>query len=82
MGQRARHHVADDVAARAERRQRRGVDARHELVELALVDDVVLHALPCGEAQLVVGERRDPIERQPLRRADHASGTEARTMHE
>ena len=36
--------------------------------------DVVLNALPSGEPELVVGERRHPIEGEPLVVGDDASG--------
>jgi hypothetical protein len=74
MGERARHHVAHHVATGAERGQQRRVDPADELSQLALVDHVVLHALAGGEAQLVVGERRHPVEREPLVVGDHAAG--------
>ncbi len=50
--------------------------------QLGLVDDVELHALPGGEAQLLVGELGHPVEGQPLLGLMTPPGTEARTMHE
>ncbi len=74
VGERARHHVADHVTAGGERGEQRRVDAGDEATQVVLVDDVVLHALAGGEAQLVVGELGDVVERQPLLPADHATG--------
>ena len=42
------------------------VDAVDELVQLALVHDVELHALAGGEAHRAVGELGQAIEGQPL----------------
>ncbi len=74
VGERARHHVAHDVAAGGQRGEQRGVDAGDEAAQVVLVDDVVLHTLAGGEAQLVVGELGDVVERQPLLPGDHAAG--------
>ena len=74
VGKRAGHHVAHHVATRRERGEQRGVDAGHELSQLALVDHVVLHALSCREPELLIGECRHAIEREPLLAGDHATG--------
>ena len=67
---RAAHDVAHDVAARRQRGEQAAVDAVHELVQVALVDDVELHALTGGQAQRSVGELGQSIEGQPLLAAD------------
>ena len=69
--QRAGHHVADDVTAGGERREQRVVDATHDVVQLTLRNEVVLHALPGGQAHRAVGELGEAVERQPLIEGDH-----------
>ena len=54
--------------------KQRRVDPGDELAQFALVHDVVLHALASGEPELVVRERRHPIECEPLLVGDHAAG--------
>ena len=62
------------------------VDARDELVQLALVHDVELHALAGRQAHRAVGQVGEAVEGQPLlgaelaarhRRPDHARVVEA-----
>ena len=74
VGERAGHHVANDVTARAEGREQRGVDPGDEWFQLTLVDHVVLNTLACRQAKPVVGESGHAIECQPLVGADHATG--------
>ena len=69
--QRAGHHVAHHVAAGGERREQRGVDAVHDLVQLTLRNEVVLHTLSCRQAHRTVGELGEPVEREPLVEGDH-----------
>ena len=61
------HQVADDVAAGAQRREQRLVDAGDRWLELALEDAVILDALAGRDPQGVVGKLTgDGVEREVL----------------
>ena len=73
MGERAGHHVAHHVAAGGERREQRGIDAVHDLVQLTLRHEVVLDTLSRRQAHRTVGQLGEAVEREPLVECDHAA---------
>ena len=69
------HDVAVDVAAGGDRIEKRGVDRTHGRLQVRLDDAVQLHRLPRGQPHRPVGiGARHLVDRQPLRRREHAAG--------
>ena len=78
----AAHDVAVDVAAGGDGVEQRVIDLPQRRLQVRLDDAVQLHRLPRGQPHGAIAVvARHPVERQPLRRAQHAAG-HAHTDHE
>ena len=82
LGVGAAHHVAVDVAAGRNRIQQRRIDFLQRRFQVRFDDAVQLYRLPRGQPHGVVAVvARHLVEREPLRRRQHAAGN-AHADHE